>query len=256
MGLISRALAQRAFSRASRPADYNSARWSSKILASLWPTAWRTGMVTLGIYATLIVGTLICTAYLGVKTTASFGLSMQLALAAVSVAGLCHSENSAHCSVACTRPLIEISQIVFSRVRWFWIVYICLAMVAMLFGQRILHDLLHSRTFLLPTPVLIALFVVIGLEGHHGIFREVALTAHENPFAMPVVVSGILIVCLAWVLVQWIGIWGLVVAPGIVQICFNNWWTVAVGFRSFGASWRDYLFGLFRFRPEGEFRAA
>src|SRR5581483_12488414 len=93
------------------------------------------------------------------------------------------------------------------------------------------------------------LFIVIGLEGHHGIFREVALTANQNPFARPVVISGLIIVLLSLVLVRWIGLWGLIVAPGLVQICFNNWWTVLVGLRSIESSpgyYVSWLVGLRR----------
>jgi hypothetical protein len=91
---------------------------------------------------------------------------------------------------------------------------------------------------------LIGLFVVIGLEGHHAIFREITLTSHRNPFAKPVLIAGLLIELLSLILVQWIGLWGLILAPGIVQICFNNWWTVLVGLRSMGNSVEDYAFGL------------
>jgi hypothetical protein len=92
---------------------------------------------------------------------------------------------------------------------------------------------------------LIGLFAVVGLEGHHAIFREITLTSHRNPFAKPVVVAGILIVLLSVILVQWIGLWGLILAPGIVQICFNNWWTVLVGLHSMGNSAAEYFFSLF-----------
>ena len=101
------------------------------------------------------------------------------------------------------------------------------------------------RHYSLPS-LLIGLFVVIGLEGHHAIFREITLTSHRNPFALPVVLSGILIGILTLVLVRWIGLWGLILAPGLVQICFNNWWTVLVGLHSMGKTHqatirRDFL---------------
>ena len=97
---------------------------------------------------------------------------------------------------------------------------------------------------MLSTSLLIGLFVVIGLEGHHAIFREITLTSHRNPFAKPVIISAALIVLLSLVLVRWLGLWGLILAPGIVQICFNNWWTVIVGLKSMGSSVGDYVKGL------------
>jgi O-antigen/teichoic acid export membrane protein len=257
MGLISRMAAQMKFDEFSRAKDHaGSARWSPNLLAALWPTAWRTGIVTLGLYATINASTLICAAYLGPRATASFGLSMQLALAGMSIATA---------FVAVKLPLIaqmrarnrinEISRLVFPRLRWFWVVYIGLSLAAILFGEPVLRDVLHSKTPLLSAPLLFGLFIVTGLEGHHAIFREITLTSHRNPFAKPVVIAGILIVLLSLILVRWIGLWGLILAPGIVQICFNNWWTVLVGLRSMGVPAVDYipgLLGLRKLSPTGQ----
>jgi len=86
---------------------------------------------------------------------------------------------------------------------------------------------------------------VTGLEGHHGVFRELAITAHRNPFAIPVVISGAVIAVFSVILVPQMGLWGLILVPGIVQLCFNNWWTVLVGLRSMRSSAGAYLRGVF-----------
>ena len=129
--------------------------------------------------------------------------------------------------------------------RWFWAVYAALAMVTIFFGDRVLHGWFHSQTPLLSKPLLLALFFVVALEGHHGIFREIAVTAHRNPFARPVIISGILIVILSCLLVPRLGFWGLILVPGFVQIGFNNWWTVRVGLQSMGSSVGEYFRVLF-----------
>ena len=247
MGLLSRLAARAKFNQLTAAKDHaKTARWSRELLSALWPTAWRTGIVTLGIYATLSFSTLVCAAYLGVKATASFGLSMQLALAAISIATAFISVKLPLFAQLHARGRVrEISSIVFPRLRWFWLVYVGLSLAAIVFGERVLSDVLHSRTPLLSTPLLIGLFAVIGLEGHHAIFREITLTSHRNPFAIPVVLSGFLIALLSILSVQWIGLWGLILAPGLVQLCFNNWWTVLVGLRSMGNTFVDYPAGLF-----------
>jgi O-antigen/teichoic acid export membrane protein len=247
MGAVSRSAARWQYNRFTKSKEYAPAsRWSSELLRGLWPTAWRTGIVTLGIYATLNLGTLICSAFLGLNAAASYGLSMQLVLAAVAIAAS---------FIAVKIPLVaqlhalgrerEIGRMVFPRMRWYWVVYAGLATAAVLFGDRVIHGWFHSQTPLLPKTLLVALFLVGALEGHHGIFRELAVTAHRNPFATPVVVSGLLIVILSSVLVARIGLWGLIIAPGLVQICFNNWWIVLVGLRSMDSTVSEYLGGLF-----------
>ena len=250
MGLLSRAAAQAKFRRFSQAHIYaREARWSRELLASLWPTAWRTGLVSVGLYGTLTFNTLICTAYLGVKTAAEFGLSQQLALAAMSIAsGFLLVKIPLIAQLRARGKTAEISQIVFPRMRWFWVVYLGLSITAIIFGEPVLRDIFHSKTPLLSTSLLIGLFTVIGLEGHHAIFREIALTSHWNPFAKPVMIAAVLIVLLSLILVQRIGLWGLIIAPGIVQLCFNNWWTVLIGLRSTGNTVEDYVFALFGLR--------
>ncbi len=246
MGLISRTAARSKFRHFSQAHIYAShARWSRELLARLWPTAWRTGLVSVGLYGTLNFNTLICTAYLGVKTAASFGLSQQLAFAAMSIAsGFFLVKIPLIAQLRASGKVDEISRIIFPRMRWFWAVYIGLAAAAIIVGEPVLRDVLHSQTPLLSTSLLIGLFAVVGLEGHHAVFREITLTSHCNPFAAPVIIAAIFIVLLSLILVRWFGLWGLIVAPGIVQLCFNNWWTVLVGLRSMEKSVRDYIYGL------------
>ena len=251
MGALSRSLARVQFNRFTRAAEYAStSRWSVELLRGLWPTAWRTGIVTMGIYATLNLGTLICSTFLGLKAAASYGLSMQLVLAAVAIATT---------FIAVKIPLIAqmhargdikaIGELVFPRMRLYWVVYLALALFTVSLGDFVIHGWFQSQTPLLPKPLLIGLFIVGALEGHHGIFRELAVTAHRNPFATPVVVSGGLIVVLSCLLVPRIGLWGLILAPGIIQLCFNNWWIVLVGLRSMQSSFKGYLKQLFRLHP-------
>jgi hypothetical protein len=171
---------------------------------------------------------------------------MQLALAAISIAnGFVAVKLPIIAQLHARGKVSEISTIVFPRMRWFWLSYLAHALAAVLFGEPVMRDLLHSRTPLLPTPVLIGLFVVIALEGHHAVFREITVASNRNPFARPVVIAGVLIVLLSVVLVRWIGVWGLILAPGLVQLSFNNWWTVLVGLRSMHSSTRSYLSALF-----------
>jgi O-antigen/teichoic acid export membrane protein len=251
MGIVSQGFSRMEFRRLSQTQIHEaSSRASASLLRKLWPTAWRSGVVTLGIYATVSFGTLICSHFLGLKATASYGLSLQLVLAAMGIATSFVSVKIPMIAQMHARgETRRISGVIFPRLRWFWSAYIGLSAAAILFGERVVRDILHSRTTLLPTPLFFALFLVIGLEGHHAIFRDVTITAHRNPFAKPVIISAALIVVLSFVLVPQFGLWGLILAPGLVQICFNNWWTVVVGLESMGNSVSDYIYALLGLTP-------
>jgi len=247
MGAVSRWGARWKFNQHTRASECSRrGHWSRALLASFWPTAWRTGVVTLGIYATLNLGILICTQYLGLTAAASYGLSMQLVGAAIAIASS---------FVVVKLPLVarlhalgrpwEIAPIVLIRLRYFWLTYFALAALTLTLGDRVIHGWFHSHTPLLAFPKLAALFLIVGLEGHHALFREIALASHRNPFALPVIVSGAIIVLLSLTLVPYFGLWAVIVVPGIVQLCFNNWWTILIGLKSIDSSIRDYATTLF-----------
>lgn len=119
VGMIARNAARVQFRKLTNATRYDGISGSVTMLRTLWPTAWRTGIVTLGLYATINLNTLICSLFLGLKSTASFGVSLQLALAATGVANV---------FIAVKIPLIAqmrarrqtqaISGLVFSRLRF------------------------------------------------------------------------------------------------------------------------------------------
>src|SRR5262249_57089356 len=48
------------------------------LIGTLWPTAWRSGLVSLGGFLVVSANTLICSAFLDLKRTASYGLSLSI----------------------------------------------------------------------------------------------------------------------------------------------------------------------------------
>jgi O-antigen/teichoic acid export membrane protein len=158
--------------------------------------------------------------------------------------------------VAVKRPLInqlraqnrtqEITRLFCSRTQLALLTYLVGAVAILLLGSPLLN-LIHARTTLVPRPELIVLLIICLLETHHVCYSLLITTENQNPFLVPSLASGLAIVILSVVLTPFIGLWGLVVTFGAVQLCFNNWWPIRRGIRGLNLSTREYwtqFFGL------------
>ena len=213
--------------------------WS--LLRCMWPTAWRTGLVTLGGFLIVNANTLTCSRHLGLAATASYGLSLQCVGA---VGGLC--------AVWVLMKLPEIgrlratgnhgaiARLFASRMRLVILCYAAGAAVMLLAGSRFL-ELIHAKSTLLNKPTLAIMLLVTGLEMHHSLYGSLVLTENRNPFVMPALVSGFCVAVGGWLFAPQFGYWGLLLSQGLVQAAFNNWWTVWRGLQGLGISFPQFM---------------
>ncbi len=248
MGLLNRVLGRAAFLRlAGEEVRYAGKKADFELLRILWPNAWRVGAVTLGIYLTMYANTLLASVFLDLAETASFGLTLQMGFFLSQVSGVW---------VLVKMPLFnqlrqrgevtEIQQTFFSRVWLFLILFISGSLVLCFFGDWILINVLGARTALLPVPQRVLLMLVVGLEAHHSLYRELVQTANVNPFVRPILLTAVASLTLVCLLAPVFGAWGLILGPALAQLFFNNWWVVLTGVRSVGLAGRDYLPAFFR----------
>jgi O-antigen/teichoic acid export membrane protein len=198
-------------------------------LHALWPMAIRQGFVTIGSFLITRSSLLIVSTILGLKVSASFGISLALV-------GVISAVVSVPLSVV--TPWIHqqraVGNIGALRRRFLGRVYF--GMTIGLIGSL---ALVLAGQPILPQPVLAALCLVALLEAHHSMFAQVVLTENENPFVAPALISGVFIVVLGIAGAHTFGIWGVVAAQGLVQLAFNNWWPVVRAFRGLRASGSD-----------------
>ena len=219
-----------------------------RLLKVLWPMAWRGGLVNVGTFLIMGAGVLVCSAYLGLAETASYGLTLQVLnlLMATSINWL-----------AVKRPLITqlraqdrteaIARLFSSRTQLALLTYLLGALAVLWLGNFLLN-LIHARTLLVPLPELAALLLICLLETHHVCYALLITTENENPFIVPSLASGLAIVALSLLLTPKIGLWGLVISFGVVQLCYNNWWPIGRGIRGLNLSPKEYWRQFFGFR--------
>jgi hypothetical protein len=74
------------------------------------------------------------------------------------------------------------------------------------------------------------------------------LTKNEVPFAKASILSGLASVALLFVFLKFttIGIWGMVLAPGIAQIVYQNWKWPYMVIKDLDIKFRDYFSSAFK----------
>ena len=91
--------------------------------------------------------------------------------------------------------------------------------------------ILKSKTLLLGKSMIIVLLIINFLEKNHAIAGAFLLSKNEVPYFKAAILSGICTVILLLIFVHWLhwGIWGMILAPGITQLVYQNWkWPVVL----------------------------
>lgn len=210
------------------------------LIATLWPTAWRSGLVSLGAFLVLSANTLICSAFLGLKSTASYGLSLNvITLLAAASSTFVQMKLPFVNQLRAINRTNDIVELWIQRTRLSIVVYIFGASILLVAGNLGLETI-GAKTLLLPRAQLGMALLIFGLEMHHSLYAGLVISENQNPFVLPALLSGGATLLLSVLLTPRLGIWGMLLSQGLVQGCFNNWWTVYRAVRGLDIPWIEY----------------
>lgn len=192
----------------------------------IWRTAYKSGLVAVGGYLLVNANTLICSKYIGLKATASYGLSLQLFSVLSGFATI---------YLFTCLPLLNEARLkndTAKLVKYFsesaliaWTIFL-LGGILIILGGDMVFDFIGSKTKLLPRGTLTFMFAYLFLEFNHGsIFATFITTKNEIPFVVPALLSGSFAVVFSLLLVNFtqLGLWSLMISQTVVQLSYNNW---------------------------------
>ena len=242
MGFVARHLGRKFFKQiVNLPGGLPGRHFHREMFYTIWPNAWRTGLVGIGAFLTVYANTLVCSAFLSLATTAAYGLSFQLV---AMLFGLCNVW------VAVKLPLIntlrqqgrsdEIAGVFARRMRLTLVSYAAGALVIIFIAPLVLQWL-GSKTPLLPTEQLAVLVLIRFLELHQTQYCLLVMSENHNPFLKPSLISGAAIVVASLALTHACGVWGLLLSMGLVQAAFSDWWPVLRALRGLGLKPADFF---------------
>lgn len=193
-------------------------------LSDLWPSTWRSMLVFMSHYFCSQGTVLVCGVVLDLAATASYGLTMRLAVLAHGVAGIWLTARTPGISVArAAGDLATARQLVAGALPR------CLAM--MVLGCLALYTLgplairlIGSRTDLLPSVYFAGMLAMLCLDFVVGFHSTVLQTANRFPQLPVMVGSAAGTMALAFFLGRQWGVPGMLAAPVLVQALCAYWW--------------------------------
>lgn len=197
----------------------------SAILRIIAPNSIKVGLTSLGGYlvnkSSLFIGSL----YLSLEDIAVYTITIQvldILARCGSMLYVTFSPRIAQCRTHGDIP--QMGRLYALSVLALLSIYIVGGGVMLLLGNNIL-TLIGSQTQLLPQTLLLLLLIVSLLEQNHSIAAGFIQAGNEIPFFIPSLLSGTAVVILLWAMLHYtqFGLLALIIAPGIVQLLYNNW---------------------------------
>lgn len=186
----------------------------------------RGGLCKLAEFTTSQVVVLISGVFLSLKEVASFGLMQQLFVVSHTVAITAMVTFQPQMAYWLAKGQNETMR---RKMAWgmqiFYVIFIVASLVIIFAGQPILRWI--GSNSMLPATEIICVFAVLRLfESNYLDLCQVFVMSNRYPFVRDVLLTGIGIMVLAYLLTAVIplGVWGLVLAMGICQLSWNDWY--------------------------------
>lgn len=201
------------------------ARSHKEIIKLIYPNAIKIGLTGLGGFLVSRSSVIIGSLYLSLKMIASYGITIQIIAIIGGLASVypltfqpkivqLRTQNNIH----------EIRRTYFKSCFLLLTTYIVCGVGLLCMGDWVLN-LIDSKTPLLDQSIIALALVVMFLESNHAIAGNILLTKNEVPFFRAALFSGAATVLLLFIFLEYtqLGVWSMVLAPGIVQGCYQNW---------------------------------
>ena len=196
-----------------------------RILSAITPNAIKIGLTQAGGFLVNKSSVLIGSAFLTLEEVACYGITLQVMDILARCATVfyqsylpklaqCRTENNLaglrRYYLLCTGSLIAVYAA--GGVAWVFL------------GNWAL-DLIHSQTHFLPTAMLCVMLFISLLEHNHAQSAGFIMADNRIPFFIPSLASGAATVVLLWLFLSplQMGVWGLILTPGIAQLAYQNW---------------------------------
>lgn len=196
--------------------------WDTFVI--IWHNASKEGLIMVSNFLSSQANTLICSSVLGLVTTGSYGISVQLATV---ICGVSNIPYSVYQPKMMEKILNKDGyggiKLFAGSIILFIIAYFILSICSIL-AIPIIIWLKPSFEINYSMMALLLLFMFIDKIYH--IFSSYISNSNKLPFTIPFIVSSVFSVVLSYILasVTSMGMWALILAPLITALCYNAWY--------------------------------
>jgi O-antigen/teichoic acid export membrane protein len=195
------------------------------ILKAIFPNALKIGITALGSFlvsrSAIIIGSL----FLQLDTIASYGITIQIVGIINGIAMVFFGTYQPKIVQYRVQNNTEaIKNLYISGFYFLFFTYLFGGLALLFFGNWALN-ILDSKTLLLNKTLITVVLIISFLENNHALAGGILLTKNEVPFFKASILSGIFTIILLVLLLKIfnIGVLGMIIAPGIAQLCYQNW---------------------------------
>lgn len=189
----------------------------------IWYNASKEGLIMISNYLTSQANTLICSSVLGLATTGSYGISVQLATVICGLANIPYGTYQPKITEIIMKKDMKGSLKLFSgTILLFCAAYWVLAVIAILCIPIIVW---LKPTFSINYSMMAVLFLFMFIDKTYHDFTSYISNFNKLPYTYPFVISSILSVILSYIMAVYtnLGVWALLIAPIIVALAYNAW---------------------------------
>ncbi len=196
-----------------------------EIMSAIYPNAVKVGLTNLGGFLVTKSAVLMGAAYLPLSVVASYGITVQV-LDIISRCGTVfyQSYTPKLAQYRAEKNLHELKRLYTYSILSLLAIMIAGGIVFVALGDWALHFIKSDTTFL-PTPMLCTMLVIYFLEFNHSVSAGFIMADNKIPFFIPSLLSGAATIALMFIFMSVLdmGVWGMILAPGIAQLAYQNW---------------------------------
>lgn len=246
--IVNRTLARRSFydkETKKNLAITTSLEWVT-ILKTLFYTAYKNGLASLSWVFTNRMLAIFGALYVPLATMASYGITKQITDITITIsAAWFFTYYPKLTSEQIKRGVLEVKRIYIKARIITILVFIPIAVFVFFAGDSVL-SFIGSSTFLLPSGLIILLFIASMLEALTQLSTSVLLSRNEVPHYIAQSITAVVSLVLIIVTLKYTeaGVFALIAVPMVVQLFYQHWkWTLKL-FRELEIKPVDYLNGL------------
>lgn len=198
---------------------------SKEVIRKIYPNAFKYGITSLGGFMIQRSSIFIGATFISLVSIASFGITKQLLEVLIAVSNIALATYLPKIAkYRVDNDLYGIKIIYIRGILLSNVLYISGGLFFFFLGPLIL-TLFSSNTHLVETKVLIAMIFSSWIGLNAGISGAVISTKNVIPFMKPSIYSGIVTIFLLLVSFNFtnLGIFGMAIIPGIVDLCYQGW---------------------------------
>jgi O-antigen/teichoic acid export membrane protein len=212
-----------------------------ELLKSIYPNALKIGLNSVGWYfissAPMIIGSL----FLPLSTIASYGITMQIVHIIWNISSVYYYTYQPKIIQARIQGDIRLIRMFYLKSCWVQLFTFVICGLALIFLGDWGLLLIKSKTILLPALFIMVALLVFFFVSIYGTAEAVLLTKNKVPFYKASLITGVATIILVFASLRYtdLGVWSLMLAPGIAQAVYSDWKWPAVIAKELGMRGRD-----------------